>query len=396
MAALARWCLRRRFVVFALWLVALAGTGAAATGLGTAYSSDYGVSGTESARAHELMGESFPDTAGERDTVVWRLAGDRDGVRDPAVEKRMRQALTDIADVAAVSRVTSPYGTADDHRVSPDGYTAYATVQFDPAVDEAPQADVTRVSSLVRDAAGDIPGLEAAVNGSHVPEADTGSTHLSEAIGVAAAAVVLLFAFGSLGAMLLPLVTAVVSVGTAYLATGLLGHVMTLADFAPMLGTLIGLGVGIDYALFIVTRHRRGLLRGLTVAEAAEDAVSSAGRAVVFAGATVCIALLGMLVLRLDFLVGVAVAASLTVVLAVVASVTLLPALLGVVGTRALSRRERRRLACAGPAAGQGSTGPAARWAAFVERRPRVLGALAAVVMVALALPVFGLHLGTA
>jgi RND superfamily putative drug exporter len=230
--------------------------------------------------------------------------------------------------------------------------------------------------------------------------------------------------------MLLPLVTALVSVGTSILGIGLLSHVMTIADFAPMLGTLIGLGVGIDYALFIVTRHRRGLKEGLPVDEAAQRALASAGRAVVFAGVTVCIALLGMLVLRLDFLNGVAVAASLTVVLAVLASVTLVPALLGVIGMRALSRRERRRLEEDGPEAPAGTgdpgaraekaamggaaakeapgecepaantprtapAGAAARWSAFVARHPRLLGGFAAAVMVLLALPVFGLQLGT-
>ncbi|RSS99359.1 MMPL family transporter, partial [Streptomyces sp. WAC05374] len=205
---------------------------------------------------------------------------------------------------------------------------------------------------------------------------------------------VLFLAFGSLAASLLPIATALVSVGTAYAGIGLLGHVMTVADFAPMLGMLIGLGVGIDYALFIVTRHRKGLKRGLPVAEAARNAVATTGRAVVFAGATVCIALLGMLILRLGFLNGVAIAACLTVVLTVAASVTLLPALLSFIGMRALSRRERARLVEHGPQP-ELPTGFAARWSAFVERHPKLLGAVAAVVMLVLALPTLGLHLGT-
>ncbi|CAM5417377.1 hypothetical protein SCALM49S_07028 [Streptomyces californicus] len=205
---------------------------------------------------------------------------------------------------------------------------------------------------------------------------------------------VLFLAFGSLAASLLPIATALVSVGTAYAGIVLLGHLMTVADFAPMLGMLIGLGVGIDYALFIVTRHRRGLKRGMSVPEAAQNAVATTGRAVVFAGATVCIALLGMLILRLGFLNGVAIAASLTVVLTVLASVTLLPALLSLIGMRALSRRERRQLAEHGPRP-ELPTGFAARWSAFVERHPKLLGAVAAVVMAVLALPALGLHLGT-
>jgi RND superfamily putative drug exporter len=194
--------------------------------------------------------------------------------------------------------------------------------------------------------------------------------------------------------MFLPIITALVSVGTAYMGIELLGHLMTVADFAPMLGMLIGLGVGIDYALFIVTRHRRGLKQGLSVREAAEKAVSTTGRAVVFAGGTVCVALLGMLILRLSFLNGVAIAASLTVLLTVAASVTLLPALLGMIGMKALSRRERHRLTEHGPQPTL-PTGIAARWSAFVERHPRLLGTLAAGVMLVLALPTLSLHLGS-
>ncbi len=237
-------------------------------------------------------------------------------------------------------------------------------------------------------------GLDVELGGSAVELSESSGGHTAEIVGVAVAAVVLFLAFGSLAASLLPIATALVSVGTAYAGIVLLGHVMTVADFAPMLGLLIGLGVGIDYALFIVTRHRRGLKRGLSVTEAATNAVATTGRAVVFAGATVCIALLGMLILRLNFLNGVAVAASLTVVLTVAASVTLLPALLSLIGTRALSRRERRRLAEHGPEP-EVPTGFAARWSAFVERHPKLLGALAVAVMAVLALPTFSLHLGT-
>src|SRR5690606_28952498 len=158
-------------------------------------------------------------------------------------------------------------------------------------------------------------GLQVELGGSAIGATKTSGGHRAEIIGVAVAGVVLLLAFGSLAASLLPIATALVSVGIAHAAIGLLGHAMTVADFAPMLGMLIGLGVGIDYALFIVTRHRRGLKRGLDTTEAAAEAVATTGRAVVFAGATVCIALLGMLILRLSFLNGVAVAASLTVVL---------------------------------------------------------------------------------
>ncbi|WP_431042016.1 MMPL family transporter [Streptomyces sp. P1-3] len=391
MAALARWCLRHRVVVIVLWLATLLGTGAAAAAVGSAYSNDYDVPGTESARATALLAKTNPAEAGDSDSIVWHT--DQGTVRAAAVEQRMTQTLRDIEQLPGVASVTSPYGTESGQRISQDGHTAYATVAFDKPASGLDKADVRRVVDTARDAADD--HLEVALGGAGIALTEsTSAGHLSEIIGIAAAAVVLFLAFGSLAATLLPIATAVVGVGTAYAGIGLLGHAMTVADFAPMLGMLIGLGVGIDYALFIVTRHRRGLRQGLPVAEAAQRAVATSGRAVVFAGVTVCIALLGMLVLRLNFLNGVALAASLTVVLTVAASVTLLPALLGVIGDKALSRRERRALAVHGPEPSV-PTGFAARWSAFVERHPKLLGAVAAVMMLVLALPTLGLHLGS-
>lgn len=293
----------------------------------------------------------------------------------------------------AGDRDTSRATTRDSSaQISADGRTAYATVAFDAQADDIPEARAQAVVDRAKAAAGD--GLQVELGGSATALTEAPSAHVAEAFGVAVAAVVLFLAFGSVAASLLPIATALVSVGAAYAGTVLLGHVMAVADFAPMLGLLIGLGIGIDYALFIVTRHRKGLRRGLPVAVAAEQAVATTGRAVVFAGATVCIALLGMLVLRLDFLNGVAIAACLTVLLTVAASVTLLPALLSFIGMRALGRPERRRLARRGPRP-ELPTGFAARWSAFVERRPKLLGAVAATVMLVLALPTFSLHLGT-
>jgi RND superfamily putative drug exporter len=304
----------------------------------------------------------------------------------------MTGALDKIANLPGVASVVSPYDGQGTGRISADGRTAYATVTFAHQAEGIDKSEAQAVVSAAKAAETD--GLQVELGGSAIGATESSSGHTAEIVGVAVAALVLFLAFGSLAASLLPIGTALVSVGTAYAAIVLLGHAMTVADFAPMLGMLIGLGVGIDYALFIVTRHRRGLKRGLSVTEAVTNAVVTTGRAVVFAGATVCIALLGMLILRLGFLNGVAIAASLTVVLTVAASVTLLPALLSFIGPRALSRRERRRLADRGPQP-ELPTGLAARWSAFVERRPKLLGTLALIVMAVLALPTLALHLGT-
>ncbi|MFM9595961.1 MMPL family transporter [Streptomyces scabiei] len=390
MAALARWCVRHRLVAVLLWLLAFAGTAAGAAVAGAAYSNDYGTPGTESSRATELLNEGFPGVSGDSATVVWHT--DKGSVRAAAVEQTMTRTLDRIAVLPGVAAVTDPYDGADGGRISADGRTAYATVTFDQPAEDVDKAQAGAVVDAAKAADGD--GLQVELGGTSIGLTETSGGHLAEIVGVLVAAVVLFLAFGSLAASLLPIATALVSVGTAYAGITLLGHAMTVADFAPMLGTLIGLGVGIDYALFIVTRHRRGLKRGLPVEEAARNAVATTGRAVVFAGATVCIALLGMLILRLGFLNGVAIAASLTVVLTVAASVTLLPALLSFIGMRALSRRERRRLAEHGPEP-ELPTGFAARWSAFVERHPKKLGAIALVVMTLLALPTLGLRLGT-
>ncbi|POX40434.1 hypothetical protein C3486_13920 [Streptomyces sp. Ru73] len=398
MTALARWCLRRRALVIALWLAVLAGVAAAAGALGSSYSNDYTVPGTEAGRAADRMAAAFPGRSGDSDTIVWHTGSGT--VRAEAVRDRMAPVLDRIAELPGVASVDGPYDRqsgspadgAAERRVSADGHTAYASVVFDAPADDLDAKTVQAVVDTAQSASGD--GLTVALGGAGIGLTDAPKSHLAEAIGLAAAAVVLFLAFGSLAATALPIITAVVAVGTASSGIGLLGHVMTVADFAPMLGMLIGLGVGIDYALFIVTRHRKNLRAGMDVEEAARKAVAVSGRAVVFAGATVCIALLGMLVLRLSFLNGVALAASLTVVLTVAASVTLLPALLGLIGTRVLGRRERARLAADGPVT-EHPTGFAVRWAGFVERHPRLLGGLAAAIMLVLALPTLGLHLGT-
>jgi RND superfamily putative drug exporter len=389
-AALARWCVRRRLVTVLLWLLALAGVATGAAVAGTTYSNDYQVPGTESGRATELLHEGFPQLGGDSDTVVWHTGSG--SVRAADVEQTMSRTLDRIENLPGVASVSSPYDGPGTGRISADGRTAYATVTFDEQAQDIDEGEARAVVETAHSARTD--GLQVELGGSAVALTQSSGGHLAEIVGVIVAAVVLLLAFGSLAASLLPIATALVGVGTAYAGIVLLGHAMTVADFAPMLGLLIGLGVGIDYALFIVTRHRRGLKRGLSVPEAATNAVATTGRAVVFAGATVCIALLGMLILRLGFLNGVAIAASLTVVLTVAASVTLLPALLSFIGMRALSRRERRRLAEHGPQP-ELPTGFAARWSAFVERHPKLLGAVALVVMAVLALPTFSLHLGT-
>ncbi|WP_159062242.1 MMPL family transporter, partial [Streptomyces caniscabiei] len=342
---MARWCYRHRLVVLLLWVGTVFGVGFAGGSAGTDYANVFSLPDTDSKHAYDLMDKAFPDRAGDTDTVVWKV--DRGTVDDDSVRSRIAPALAEIGRMPGVGDVTSPYDAGDraggGAGVSRDGTIAYAQVTFTEQANSVPKDLLDDVIGTAKGAERD--GLQVELGGQAIARDQEASQGTSEAVGILAAAVVLFLAFGSLFAMLLPIVVAVAAVGTGLMATALLSHTTNIPDVAPLLGSLIGLGVGIDYALFIVTRHRRGILRGMKPEEAAVTALDTSGRAVLFAGGTVCIALAGMLVMNLRFLDGVVIATSLTVVLSVLAAVTLLPALLGVLGPRVLSRRERRRLA---------------------------------------------------
>ncbi|MEU1191627.1 MMPL family transporter [Streptomyces sp. NPDC005859] len=397
---MARWCYRHRLVVLLLWAGALFGLGFSASTAGTDYANDFSLPDTDSKKAYDLMEKAFPASAGDTDTVVWKVDGG--SVRDQDVRSRVQPALDEIARMKGVGGVTGPYsgGTA---QISGDGRIAYAQITFTDQANAVPKELVQDVVDTARGAAQG--GLEVEVGGQAVQRVQEPPTGLAEMVGLAAAAVVLFLAFGSLYAMLLPLAVAVFGVGMGLFSTQLLSHVTDIPDLAPLLSSLIGLGVGIDYALFIVTRHRKGVLRGLDPEESTVVALNTSGRAVLFAGGTVCIALAGMLVTNLRFLDGVVIGTSLTVVLSVLAATTLLPALLGFLGARVLSRKQRRLLVDGGTSrsseaeSGGGpepekASGPAARWSMGVQRRPRTIAALALVVMAVLALPVLSLRLG--
>ncbi|WP_037782288.1 MMPL family transporter [Streptomyces sp. HGB0020] len=399
---MARWCYRHRLVVLLLWVGALFGVGFTASNAGTNYANVFSLPDTDSKSAYDLMQKAFPSTSGDTDTVVWKV--DDGSVRDQAVRSRVQPALDSIAKMPGVGEVTSPYaGARGAAQISGDGKIAYAQLTFTQRANEVPKDLVQNVVDTAQDA--ERSGLQVELGGQAIQRIQEPPQGLSEMVGIVAAAVVLFLAFGSLFAMLLPIAIAVFGVGMGLFSTQLLSHSTDVPDIAPLLASLIGLGVGIDYALFIVTRHRRGIQRGLDPEESAVTALNTSGRAVLFAGGTVCIALAGMLVTRLRFLDGVVIATSLTVVLSVLAATTLLPALLGLLGPRVLSRRQRRRLAAGGTSrsseaeSGGGpetetASGLAARWSVNVQRRPRRIAALALVVMAVLAIPVLSLRLG--
>ena len=383
MSNLARWCFRHRWPVIAAWVVLLASLAMLSQTVKSSYDNSFSLPGTESTTAQQLLEQAVPAQSGDSDTIVWHVS--QGTVRDRAVQSRVNSMLAGVREVPEVTGVLPG-------QISRDGRTQYATVDFAKQANDLNKADVNRVIAIAE--AAREPGLNIQLGGQAIENSEQTSLGSSSAVGVLAAAVVLLIAFGSVLAMSLPIVTAIAGVGGGLMAIAPLTHAMSVVDFAPILGALIGLGVGIDYALFIVTRHRRGLQAGMTPEESVITAINTSGRAVLFAGSTVCIALLGLLVLRVSFLNGLAIACVLTVVFTVLAAVTLLPALLAVFGTRVLSRRQRRRLSSGG-VDDSGKIALWARWAGIVERRPAVLAAVAAVVMLVLAAPVTQLRLGS-
>ena len=389
MASFARWCYRHRIIVVIAWLVVLFSVVGIERVVGSAYSNTFSLPGTESSRAQELLTSALPKQAGDSDTIVWQVSHGK--VTDPAVQAQIGTLLKKVAASPSVAAVRSPYVPTGAAQISRDGRTAYATVDFTKLAQSLPKADVKHVISLVK--AANTGALQVDIGGQAIQEVSQTPPSNSEAIGLIAAAIIILIAFGSLVGMALPLIAAVVALGTATFTIDLFTHAVSVAILAPTLAALIGLGVGIDYALFIITRYRDGLKAGHTPEEAAVRSLNTAGRAVLFAGGTVCAALLGLLVLRLSFLNGLAYASVITVLLTMATALTLLPALLGFMGTRVLSRRERRRLAESGPQVGH-TTGFWARWARFVSRHPVVLAFVAVIVMLTLASPVLNLRLG--
>jgi RND superfamily putative drug exporter len=392
MSALARWCYQHRFVVITAWVGLLIGLTVMSQAVKTAYDNSLTLSGTGSGSAQELLQRFAPASAGDSDQIVWQAS--HGSVTSPAVGQRMAAMLARVSHLPQVASVASPYLPGGKVQISPDGRTAYATVNFTKQADSLDPASISRVIAVATSARE--PGLDVELGGEAISHSEQASLSAISAVGIGAAALILLAAFGSLLAAALPVATAVAGVGSGLMLMAPLSHLTSVTGIAPILGALVGLGVGIDYALFIVTRHRRGLQSGLDPQQSAVTALRTSGRAVLFAGGTVCIALLGLLTLGQGFLDGLAFAAVITVACAVLAAVTLLPALFGVLGPRVLSRGQRRRLSSAGPDLNASASGMWARWSRAVPRFPAVLATAAVAVMVVVSLPVLHLRLGFA
>jgi putative drug exporter of the RND superfamily len=391
MTTLARWCFRHKFRVLAIWVVALFVVGGISASAGSGYTDSFTLPGTESTTALNLLTDNFNAQSTDTNQVVFSA----DDVNDPAIKARITKTLDTIAKGPHVDRVDSPFAQgAAARQISKDGTVAFANVHMDgeQPIADVPKSAYDKLIATAEDARGD--GLKVELGGQGILQATQQPGGPSEFIGFIAAGIVLAIAFGSLWATLLPLISAVLALGLGLSLTGLLAHAISIATFSPLLATLIGLGVGIDYSLFVVTRHRNAITNGRDPESACARALNTSGRAVLFAGATVIVALLGLLVLGVSFLNGVGIAAAVVVLVVMIAAVTLIPALLGMVGMRVLSKKERRRLEAEGPRDPK-LDGIWPRWAGYVQKHPLPLAAVALAIMLALAIPALSLRLGS-
>jgi RND superfamily putative drug exporter len=389
MANFARWCFVHRKAVLAGWLIALIGFFAVGLKVGANYAENDSLPGTDSTKALSVLQTNYPAQAGDSDQIVVQA---RQGtLRSPPAETAVTSMLARVAKLPYVRSVTSPYGPGG--QISKDGTIGLATVNLTAQANSVPNSAVQTLISTAQSADSALLNVQlggAAIENVAVPSGDFTSVIL----GIVLALIILFIAFRrSVLAALLPLISALAAIGVGLSIITVLTHAISIASWVPEVAIIVALGVGVDYALFIVSRHRNGLLAGQTPEDAAVTALNTSGRAVLLAGLTVCIALLGLFALQISSLYGVAVAVALVVGLTMVASLTLLPAMLGFLGPKVLRRAERRMLAERGRQVEQAG-GFWLRWAEGLGRRPQIPALLALAVIVVLAIPFFSSRTG--
>ena len=376
----------RRRAVLAAWLLLLAVFGGLALTIGRSTTTELTIPGVEAVEASELLQTRFPETGagGAAGRIVF-AAPEGQQLTDPAYRAAIGRTVAEAAEGANVAAVVDPFQA---QAVSQDGRIAYATVTY--SVEATDVTDADRESLSASTEVSEAAGLQVEIGGEAFQTPMEQSA--AEALGVLVALLVLAVTFGSLLAAGLPLLTALLGVGTAMAAVFALTSVIELSSVAPTLGLMVGLAVGIDYALFIAIRHKENLAAGLPAREAAARSVATAGSAVVFAGATVTIALAALSVVGIPFLTAMGLVAAAVVVVSVLVALTLVPAFLGFAGER-FSRwpvpglRGRQEKIATRPSAGS-------RWAAMITRRPAAFLALAIVGALAIAAPITSLRLG--
>jgi RND superfamily putative drug exporter len=374
------WACRRRWVVLGAWLAVLVTAGVLAATAGGSYEDDFSIPGSRAEQTLNTVAEEFPASSGVSAEVVFVAP---DGHRITERKAVIEQTVAAAAKAPQVARAVDPFTATT---VAPDGRVALAYVYYHQHRAGLAPDSLQALWNVFQPARA--AGLRVEIGGSAYGDGAGGDG--AEGVGLLIAMVVLVITFGSLVAAGLPLLTALLGVGVAVAGLGTVASLRTVPTTAPALALMLGLSVGIDYALFIVGRHRSQLASGMPAPESAARAIGTAGTAVVFAGLTVVIALAGLIVVGIPFLTAMGLAAAAAVIIAVLVAVTLIPAVLGFAGDRLCPRpgsRAGRREAAAGRA------GMGARWVALVTRRPLVTTLAVVVALGVIAAPAAELRL---
>jgi RND superfamily putative drug exporter len=382
---LAAWCYRRRRLVVIAWIVILVGVNVLAKTAGGDLLKSLSLPGTESQRTFDVLKADFHQT-GDTGYVVFKAKG-AGGIQSPAVKSEIENTLAPtLRKQKHVASVVTPYEPGGARFVSQNAPIAYAEIQFDVQANDVPVELANHMRDVVKKA--NTPDLQVELGGSMFTDQ---TQPKSEAIGILAAVIILLIAFGSVLAMGLPIMTALFGIGIGLAIVTLLARFTDVPSFAPQVTAMIGIGVGIDYALFISTRYREALHEGRDPEAAVVHAIDTSGRAVLFAGGTVVISLLGLFVIGLAFIRGLSIGAALAVLLVMAAAVTLLPAVLGFVGHTidkfALPMTKHPK---------DPEHTMWARWARTIQRRPWPVAIAGLAILLVLAVPAAGLRLGVA
>jgi putative drug exporter of the RND superfamily len=384
--AFARWSVRHRWWIIGGWvalMVALVFLSQAAGG--AAYKNNFSFSGYDSQRAQALLNQQFPQAAGDSDQIVVHATAG--SVTDPAVRTRLEATFAKMARLPHVVRVADPYDSRGQ-AISRDARTAFAVVTFDAQANDLPVNAIKAVASTAQ--AARTPVLQVELLGQAIEQSESTGLSQATAVGLGVAVLVLLVLFGSVVAMLMPILTALAAIVAGSSVNALITHVMDVNSATEAVALMIALGVGIDYSLFVVSRFRGLLAEGLPADQAAAESVNTSGRAVLFAGIIVVLALLGMLLFGLSITSGIAVGAAVEVAFTMTAALTLLPAVLSLLGRRVNSLRVPGR-----HPGGSGEASPRLRaWASWVQRSRWIVAPVVVIVLAVLALPLLSLRLG--
>jgi RND superfamily putative drug exporter len=382
---LAQFCVRRRYVVLAVWLIATIALVAVSHRLGENTNDNLSLPGTDSQRATDALAKSFPDQANGSSPIVLHASSGK--LTDAKNAQAVEQAAKGVAKEPHVASVVSPLQPQGAGALSKDMQTGYLSVTLGVSPGELSVSEAQEIIDGANPAKA--AGLEVETGGQLGQKVSKPATESSELIGIIAAMVILTLTFGTVVSMLIPILNAIISLLATLAVIRMLGHVATVPTVAPTLATMIGLGVGIDYALFIVTRHFRGMHDGLSIEESIARSCATSGGAVFFAGGTVTIALVSLAVAGIPLITTMGLMAAVAVVVAVLGALTLLPAVLAITGTRIESLRVRHP-----QPESKAHEGLWAKWANEIARYPYLAGLAALAILIPLSIPLLSLNLG--